>query len=266
MNKGFEIKNLNFSYRKHKFSFEVENLFIEKGKLTCVIGPNGSGKSTFLKICSGLIDNYKGFVSLYNKKLNEYNKKNLAKLIGFLPQEIDRGKNYKVEDIVMMGRYPHQGRSLFYGERDYKAVRDCLEQTGALKFLKREFSNLSGGEKKRVLIASVLSQESEFLIFDEPGASLDISGEAEIFSLLWTISQKGKGVIIATHNINLASIFADSIILFKDGKLLKKGGYADVITKEFIEYAYGKNIELIDHPVIRGRKFIIPKAELYEKF
>ncbi|MDY0132446.1 MAG: ABC transporter ATP-binding protein [Desulforegulaceae bacterium] len=261
MNNGFYIKNLEFFYKGHNFFFNAEEIIIEKNKFVSIIGPNGSGKSTFLKLLSGHEKNFKGEISLYKKNIKNIKRLDFAKFCALLPQECDRGENYKVFDIVMMGRYPHQNKKDYSFKKEKEIVLLSLKEAGALEFKNRYFSSLSGGEKKRVLIASVIAQETDFLLLDEPSSSLDISGQAEIFSLLKNLKNQGRGVVVATHNINLASFFSDHIILFEKGKILKKGTPAQVIKEKYLKKAYGENISIIDNPQINNMKIVLPKTK-----
>lgn len=258
MNNQFKIKDLDFFYKDSKFNLKIDELCLEKGELTCIIGANGCGKSTFLRLCSGGVKDFNGEVLLNCRSINDFSSIDLARNVSFLPQDYNDGSGYRCEDIVMMGRYPHQSRGFFPSSKDKLVVEAALKKAGADKFKKRLFSTLSGGEKKRVLIASVLSQESDFLLLDEPTSSLDIKGQWEIFSILKTIKKENKGIIVSTHNINLASIYADKIVLFLNGRILAKGKPEQVLNMDNLNGIYGDNIEIINHPDDAKRKIVLP--------
>ncbi|MCB9481030.1 MAG: ABC transporter ATP-binding protein [Desulfobacteraceae bacterium] len=258
MNKGFFIKNLEFDYKDHDFFLEVKELLLEKNKFVSVIGPNGSGKSTFLKLLSCHEKNFSGDISIYGKNVKKISSRDFARLCALLPQECDKGENYRVFDIVMMGRYPHLDGKNYNFKNEKNIVFNAMKEAGAQSFQSRYFSSLSGGEKKRVLIASVIAQDTDFLLLDEPSSSLDISGQAEIFSLLRDIKNNGKGVVVATHNINLASFFSDYIVLFKKGKILKQGTPFEVINEKYLKKAYGENISIIKNPELENMKIVLP--------
>ena len=258
MSSNYKIENLLFKYLGYGFDFKIDQLNLDQGNLICIIGPNGSGKSTFLNLCSGGEKNYSGKIILSGKDIRDFKNQELALKVSFLPQYFEKGEGYTSEDVVMMGRYPHQKRSFFPSLKDRDAVFAAFEKAGAEDFMKRDFSSLSGGEKKRVLIASVLAQETDFLLLDEPTSSLDIKGQWEIFSILKEIRKENKGIIVATHNINLASIYGDEIILFSKGRILEKGKPDHVITKENLEKAYGSHIEIIEHPLNKKRRIVLP--------
>lgn len=261
MKSFYSIKDLKFDYSKSDFNFTINNAKINSGELTCILGPNGSGKSTFLKMCGGIENGFKGEIEIHNRNIKDYKRKDFAKLVSFLPQEVTSYNDYIVEDVVMMGRYPHMEHRFIPSLKDKEIAASCLKVSGVKKFLKRAFSSLSGGEKKKVLIASILAQESEFLILDEPTSSLDITSGVEIFSILKKIKNNNKGVITSTHNINLALVFADKIILLSKGKVLMEGSPKEVIKHNILSKAYGNNIEIIDHPNIEGRKIVLPKID-----
>lgn len=258
MNNQFKIKDLDFFYKESKFNLQIDDLCLKKGELTCILGANGCGKSTFLKLCSGGFKSFKGEISLNCRSINDFSALELARNLSFLPQDYNDGSSYRCEDIVMMGRYPHQSRGFFPSSKDKLVVETALKKAGVDKFKKRLFSTLSGGEKKRVLIASVLSQESNFLLLDEPTSSLDIKGQWEIFSILNTIKKENKGIIVSTHNINLASIYADKIILFSNGKIIAKGCPDKVLNMDNLNRIYGDKIEIINHPDDPKRKIVLP--------
>ena len=243
MSKSIVVKDLASGYGGKTV---IENIDLEahRGEMVCILGPNGSGKSTLLKTMLALLKPMKGVVLVENRDVFSMKPRERAKKISaVLTERIDPGL-LRVEEVVLLGRYPH--RSLFerYREEDYRVVEEALKLVNAHNLRGRLFVELSDGEKQKVLIARALAQEPEILILDEPTTFLDIKHRVEILELLRRLAKtKGITVVASLHDLSLALKFCDTIVLIKNGRIVAIGSPEDVVDSETIEELYeAKNI------------------------
>lgn len=240
-----QVENLDFSYDENKI---IENvcLHVKKGEFVGIIGPNGSGKSTILKNLYRALKPDSGAVLLDGEDLYRMNVKKSARILGVVGQENSIPFDFKVEEIVAMGRSPH--KKLFDGDTkaDQEIVANALKQVGMADMAKKNFQQLSGGEKQRVLIARVLAQQTDFLLLDEPTNHLDIFYQLQTFDLV-----KGLGVTVlsAIHDLNIAALYCDRIYVLKEGQLYNSGTPEEILTTEMIFEVYGIKADVIIHPV-----------------
>ncbi|MBU5425888.1 heme ABC transporter ATP-binding protein [Tissierella pigra] len=239
-----EVKDLSFSYGK-KAVLKNISLNIEKGNFISIIGPNGSGKSTLLKNLNNLYKPDNGSIFLDGLNIKKVKPRELAMKIALVPQNTVIDYDFTVEDIVLMGRHPYKGRFQKEDESDYRIVNEAMEMTNTLYLKDRIITEISGGERQRVIIAKALAQNPSIILLDEPTSHLDINHQIEILNLLRKLNQeKGTTIVVVIHDINLASRYSDEIILIKDGQIKATGSPQKVITKENIEFAYNINVEI----------------------
>lgn len=221
------------------------NIEIEDGDFISILGPNGAGKTTLIKVLMGLYRGEKGDVYIFGKRLKYYRKKDLAKIVSFLPQSPSMDIPFQVRDIVMMGRAPYIRRFEFESRRDKEAAEYAMELLNISHLASRHLMELSGGEVKRVFIAQALAQESKILFLDEPTANLDIKYQVEIFNILKNFNEKlKKTVVVITHDINHAARYASTILLMKDGKIVGRGRPSSIINENVIREIFGIDVEV----------------------
>lgn len=238
------IKDIEFGYNK-KAIIEDISFNIKKGEFISIIGPNGSGKTTLLKTLNNIYRPRKGSIYLYGKDINSYKKRDIAKMISLVPQESNIEYEFTVKDIVSMGRYPYKGRFEKENIEDKEIIQNALDLTNTFDIKDRLITEISGGEKQRVMIAKALSQDSSIILLDEPTSSLDINNQIEVLNLLRDLNETKKTtVIIILHDINLAGRYSDTIIFLNNGKIISKGTPEEVITEENIKKAYDMDIYL----------------------
>ncbi|MEH7236644.1 ABC transporter ATP-binding protein [Bacillus sp. JJ1562] len=242
-----QVENINFSLNE-KLIIEDMNLHVSEGEFVGIIGPNGSGKSTLIKNIYRALKPDSGVAFLEGENIFKLNPKKAAKKIGVVGQENVVPFDFKVEEIVAMGRSPYKG--FFDGDstKDKEIVADAIKQIGMTEMEKRNYSNLSGGEKQRVLLGRVLAQQTDLLLLDEPTNHLDIQHQLQIFDLI-----KGLGVTVlsAIHDLNLAALYCDRLYVVKDGRMLMAGTPRDVLTPESIYKIYGVRSDVTIHPVTK---------------
>ena len=221
-----QVKNLNFSIDKKDILKDI-SFDIPKGSFVGIIGPNGSGKSTILKNIYRLYKPDNGKLILDNKDLSTMKDKECAKEIAVLAQESNSQFDFTVEQIVKMGRYPYKSVFEDYSKKDIDMVNNMLKRVGLDNYSDRSFSKLSGGEKQRTLIARALVQDTDFLILDEPTNHLDIGYQIQLMDLVKSLNIT---TLSAIHDMNIASMYCDYLIVMKDGKIRKCGKVEEVIT------------------------------------
>ncbi|MBN1620601.1 ABC transporter ATP-binding protein [candidate division WOR-3 bacterium] len=251
------IRGVFFSWGK-AFSLENIDFAVDRGSLTSLIGPNGSGKSTVLRIAAGLSKPQKGSVSLLNRELDKIGPGEKSKLVSYLPQFSERDLPFTVEQTVLAGRFPWLGRLGFAGDEEISYVKEIMKEFGLSDIADRSFCTLSGGERQRTLLASSLAQSSVFLALDEPTSSLDISHQAEIYRKLRKHAATGTTILMASHNISLASIYSDEIIILKEGKMEAKGHPAEIIDEKIVRQVFGEELSLVFQ---NGVPLIFPRPE-----
>lgn len=244
-----KVNNICFSYEREpvlrNISFEVE-----QGEFVSLIGPNGSGKTTLLKILNRLLIPKKGEVIIFNRNLNSYSLKELAKIIGFVPQDNFFPFPYTVMEVVLMGRTPHLRGIGFESKNDIEIAFEVMELTNIKSLADKPVTSLSFGERQMVLIARALAQQPKIILLDEPNAHLDISHQIEIFSLLKVLAkEKNVTVISVSHDLNLVSSYSDKVILLSKGQILAIGKLDVVLTEENIENAYGTEVFVDINPI-----------------
>lgn len=254
-----EIKDLSFSYNKHKENI-FENLSINFSKgFNVILGPNGAGKSTLLKAIFGLLK-YKGEIYYDNVNLSKINFNKKTELISYLPQMDLNVSPLTVLEMVLLGRLPELHQKI--SDEDIKAVTEILKALNIEDLITKKFSELSGGQKKMVFIAQTLVRNPKLVLLDEPTNSLDLQKQFELCQFLQNfIELKKVDIVTVLHDINLAIRYADYIvILTNDGKLYDSGEARKVITEKMLREVYGVsgNVILDDEnkPIISVKKSI----------
>ncbi|MDQ0299491.1 iron complex transport system ATP-binding protein [Salibacterium salarium] len=249
--KGDDMLNVEHVSGGYDSILAVEDVSfqVEPGETLGIIGPNGSGKSTLLKMIYGGIKLDSGNISIHQKPLHSFSQKKLAKKIAVLPQHMEETFSYTVRDVVELGRYPHQqGWFSRHTMEDEKIMENAMKETNVHSFANHSLDSLSGGEKQRVFLARALTQEPEILLLDEPTNHLDISFQLSLLDTLkqWTKS-KNLTVIAVLHDLNMAGLYSDRLLLLENGKqkALDKPGY--VLEKEQLENVYKASLQREEH-------------------
>ena len=253
-----KIRNLSVGYRNKEV---IQNLSLNfsTGEFCALLGPNGAGKSTLLKALIKYIEPISGEIFLNDKNLQNMSHKQTAKIISMIPQDFQLQFDYKVKDLVMMGRFPHLGYWQSYSKKDEEITENILKQLDLIKYKDTNFSQLSGGEKQRVSIARALAQETDIVLMDEAFVNLDVNHQLEIMQILSDINKKqNKTIILVSHNINLASDYCDRIIMMKDGKIIADGKPKSVVTEKNIKTVFEADLKMIMNPASGEPNLIYP--------
>lgn len=239
----------------------VKNVSFEvgKGELFGILGPNGSGKTTLLKMLSGILPVSSGDVMIWGKSIADYSQKELAKIVAVLPQHSSQAFSYTVKETVSLGRYAHQkGWFHSWTIEDEDIVNRVMEQTGISRFRDEDIQHLSGGERQRVFLAQALAQSPEILLLDEPTNHLDLSYQKELLDLLKNWSKAcGLTVISIFHDLNLAGLYCDRLLLLENGEININHVPNEVLNEERIRDVYKTRIEKQPHPKIPAPQMVL---------
>jgi iron complex transport system ATP-binding protein len=235
--------------RAKSFTLDNVSVTVARGSLTGLLGPNGCGKTTLLNLLSGVLQPHHGVVSLNGEPLTGRSRRDIARHLAVVPQETHPAFDYTVMEMVLMGRHPHLGPLELEGPRDLALAREAMAATGTEHLAGRAYMTLSGGEKQRVVIASALTQTPDVLLLDEPTASLDLSYQLEVASLLTRLNRdRGVTMVLATHDLNLAAAICDRLVLMRSGRVFAQGPTREVLTVSTIQRVYGVDTDVSFHP------------------
>lgn len=252
-----KVEDLYFSYGE-KPILDGISFHIKEGTFVSIIGPNGSGKTTLLKNISSILTPCRGSIYLKERDIKKYKKKELAKKLAYVPQSIATDFEFTVMDIVLMGRSPYIGTFQSETEEDIRIANDSMMMTNTFELRHKKITEISGGEKQRVIIACALAQTPDIILLDEPVSNLDIQHQVDVLGILKKLNRdKNMTVITVLHDLNLAAEYSDMVMLLMDGKLITMGTPLDVITRENISNAYKADIYMTVNPV-SGKPHIIP--------
>lgn len=241
------------------------NLSIPSNKISVIIGANGCGKSTLLKTMARLIKPAQGEIILDGKAIHEIPPKQLARILGLLPQSPVVPEGITVSDLVGRGRFPHHSFLKGWSKKDDEAVYEAMKIMNITELADRHIDELSGGQRQRVWIAMALAQQTDILFLDEPTTYLDITYQIEILDLLTDLNRKyGTTIVMILHDINLSARYADHLIALHKGKLVAEGSPNEVITRDLIKEIFGLNCTVIEDPVSKSPS-VIPIGRYHNK-
>ncbi len=232
------LDGVEFSVRSHEF--------------IGILGPNGSGKTSLLRTVSRVLRPVVGTVLVDEDDVYSMTPTSVARKIAVVPQDGSVNFNFTALEIVMMGRNPHLSPFQLESRRDLQVARRAMAQARCLHLANRRINELSGGERRRVLIARALAQEPYLLLLDEPTLNLDINNQIELMRTVRSLcSERGIAVLSVFHDFNLAARYSDYIILLNEGRVFSVGTPEEVLTKENLKEVFKVNAEISKHPVAR---------------
>jgi iron complex transport system ATP-binding protein len=243
----FALSDVTFAYDS-KPAIKRVSLEIAEGGFVGVVGPNGSGKSTLLKLLDGMLVPGEGKVLLEGRPVLDYSRKDIAMQIGLVPQSFSLEFRFTAREVIEMGRYA-RGRST---ERRW-TVDQLLEKLEIQQLAGRPFPDLSGGEKQMVVLAQALAQEPKVLLLDEPAAHLDVSYQLMLFDWLRKLNSEGLTIVCVLHDLNLALLYFEKLLMLSEGELIASGIAEDVLSPEVIKSVYGVRTFVHRHA---GRTFL----------
>jgi iron complex transport system ATP-binding protein len=257
-----DINNISLDYRG-KIILDDVSFSVRPGEFFMVIGPNGAGKTSLLKVLAGLQKASRGRVSVKDNNIGSYSRRNLAKIMAIVPQQVEVGFPFTVAETVIMGRTPHLGILGMEDENDFTLARQAMEFTDVSHLAERKLFQLSGGELQRVIIARAICQQPEIILLDEPTTALDPAHQLKIMDLMERFRrEQGITVIMVSHDLNLASMYGDRLLLLKEGREVKTGNPGAVLARELLEKTYGCRMQVDESPLGRVAR-VTPVPDKY---
>lgn len=240
---SLQIKNLSFGYKKNQIILNNINLEIKQGEILGILGPNGTGKTTFIKCINNIHKPNEGRILYDGNNIMNLSQLNIAKIIAYVPQYINNFFPMNVIDTVMMGRMPYVKKN--YSDEDKEVVFSIIKKMNLEKFAFRNIKEMSGGERQRVFIARAMAQQPKIIILDEPTSSLDLYNQLFILHTINKLAKENNITIIMTiHDLNLASMFCDNILMLKDAHIFAHGKPESILTAENIYEMYKVRTEI----------------------
>ena len=239
------IKNLSFAYKKGFKILDDISISLEQGNILGILGPNGTGKTTFIKCINRIHEPLEGQIIFEDKNLRALKHEDVAKIIAYVPQYINTSFSMSVIDAVMMGRLPYAKRS--YSEDDKRIVFDVIRSMELEDFAFRNIRELSGGERQRVFVARALAQNPKMIILDEPTSSLDLHNQLFILRTIEKVArEKNITIVMTIHDLNLAAMFCDKILMLKNKKIFAYGSTDEVLTEDNVNTMYKVNTKITE--------------------
>jgi iron complex transport system ATP-binding protein len=243
------VQNVSLSYGDQSILKDV-SFAVEQGEFFAVIGPNGSGKTTLLRLMAGLLKPAAGTLEIMEKTLESYNRRDFARIVAVVPQEVPFDLPFRVGDTVLLGRSPHLGLWEIESARDWDLALEAMRAMDVSHLAARSLNQLSGGERQRVFIARAICQKPELLLLDEPTASLDPAHQLKIMDLMTGLCrEQGITVVMVSHELNLVAMYADRLLLLNRGIQEGPGVPKKVLTRELLEKCYGCRIMVEENPL-----------------
>ena len=236
------------------------DLAVPAGQVTVIVGANGCGKSTLLRALGRILRPVEGRVELDGRDLHRMRPREVASVLGLLPQQPVAPEGISVGDLVGRGRHPHQGAFRRWSAADADAVARALALTDTQDLVGRRVEELSGGQRQRVWVAMMLAQDPRILLLDEPTTYLDIAHQVDVLDLLADLNQqRGTTVVMVLHDLNLAARYADHLVVMAGGRLVREGAPADVLDAECVREAFGLLARVVADPVT-GCPMVVPEG------
>lgn len=241
MQAALVVRQLGTGYPGNRHALANISFTVEMGERVAIIGPNGAGKSTLIKAIVGLLQFNSGNISIFGEDCHSSHS-----LVGYVPQQnlIDWSFPVTVYDVVMMGRSGHIGWFRLPRRVDHEAVRDILEHLSLKDLAKRQISELSGGQRRRVFIARALAQDSRVLLLDEPFTGVDQHAEGEIIEALDIMTEQGITIMMSTHHMENVALHFDKILVLSQGEIAAFGTPDEVLKPQMLRQAFGATITM----------------------
>ncbi len=253
-----ELRDVGFAYpasaagRARPFAITRLSFAVAPGEIVGVIGPNSAGKTTLIRLVTRVVEPAAGEIALEGRPLRRWDRAELARRVAVVPQGVPPQFPFTVEELVLMGRYPHGPGRYFENAADLAAARAAMTATGVLELAPLQLEDLSGGERQRAVIARALAQEPRLLILDEPTSHLDLRYQAESAALLKRLNrEQGVTILLVSHDLNLASEVCDRLVLMAEGRLVAIGAPEAVLEESVLAAVFGCEVAVEKHPITR---------------
>lgn len=249
MKSALTVENLSYAYGKQPVLRNL-SFSVSQGEIFIIIGPNGAGKTTLIKLMIGIAKTQTGRIEIMQSPLEGYSQKRLAQVSAYVPQGLPVGFPFTVEETVLLGRAPHQKVLGLATQNDLDIAQQAMQFTEVAHLARRKLDQLSGGEQQRVLIARAICQQPQVILLDEPTASLDLSHQIRIMDLMEKLkTEKGVTVVMVSHDVNLAAMYGDQLLLLKAGEIVCLGSPYEVLHYQTLEAAYDCKLLVDESPL-----------------
>lgn len=242
-----QLEQVSFAYSDGLVLQDID-LSIDEGGMVGLIGPNGSGKTTLLKLISGILRPTQGKIHLDGLSLKQLKRRKVAQRVAMVPQQFHMPFAFRVEEVVMLGRTPFLRMLSDGGGRERDIASQAMEAAGIKHLEQRFFNELSSGECQKVVLAMALAQQPRLMLLDEPTAHLDISHQVEILELVKSLNEDGLTIISAIHDLNLASLYFQRLVLLREGRIVADGTPTEVLTPDSIQEVFSASVQVEQHP------------------
>jgi iron complex transport system ATP-binding protein len=252
-----EFRGVSFAYPhgaagRPPFELRELSFALASGEVLGLIGPNAAGKTTVIRLLSRVLSPSKGGILIGGEPASALGRAAVARQIAVVPQDVPQGFPYTVEQLVLMGRFPHAPARFFESREDLRIAREAMALTGVEALAAEPLDRLSGGERQRVVLARALAQQPRLLVLDEPTAHLDLRYQAECVALLRRLHRdEGLGILLVSHDLNLAAEVSDRLLLLAGGSVVKVGPPEEVLQEPVLEAVYGCRVVVDKHPATR---------------
>lgn len=254
---GLEINQVDFSYFDGLVLEDI-NLSVKAGEMVGLLGPNGSGKTTLIKLASGILKPARGEIRLDGNRISSLSRRFIASKVAVVPQQFHIPFAFTVSEVVTLGRTPFFKALAAESEDDRQVVDNSLELVGIDELAERRFDELSGGERQKVILAMALAQQPKLLLLDEPTVHLDIAHQMEMLELVRGLNiERGITVAAAMHDLNLAALYFDRLILLKEGRVWADGTPAQVLTEASISEVFAASVRVEVHPLTGAPHIVV---------
>ena len=262
---SLELNQVSFSYLDGNVLHNI-SLSIKAGEMVGLLGPNGSGKTTLIKLASGVLKPNQGEIGHDGLSLSRLKRKAIARRVAVVPQQFSVPFAFTAREVVMLGRIPFIRPFAEESQVDRQFVSGALEQVGINGLAERRFDELSGGERQKVILAMALAQQPKMLLLDEPTVHLDITHQVEILELVRSLNREQRVTVIAAmHDLNLAALYFDRLILLKEGRVQADGTPAQVLTEDMIRDVFLASVRVQPHPVAGVPHIVVLPREYTDK-
>jgi iron complex transport system ATP-binding protein len=246
---AIKVNQLTCGYSKNPvlkdLTFEVNS-----GEFFIVIGPNGSGKTTLVRSLAGLVPISAGKILLKNRSLKEYSRRELALELAYVAQAGGDDGLYTIQELALMGRCPYLGILGVESDKDIAIAKQAIDHTGLSHLADRRMDSVSGGERQRAHISRAICQATDLILLDEPTAALDLAHQIKIMELMTNLKKsKGTTIVMVSHDLNLAAMYADRLLLLVDGRLMQCGPPKEVIDEKTLNKAYKCQVLVDQSPI-----------------
>ncbi len=264
---SLSVKDLSHCYGRRTVLNAI-SFSVQEGEFFIIIGPNGSGKTTLVRTISGTLQPQRGQIEILRRPIGSYSRKALARTVAVVAQTPPSDVPFTVADVVLMGRSPHLSLLAIEKRKDLELAERAMSFTNVEHLAGRRFDQLSAGERQRGFIARAICQQPRIIVLDEPTAPLDLANQIHVMDLLERLRMEEKiTIVMVSHDLNLAAMYADRLLLMKEGGVVGLGKPDEVLTFQTLEQAYGCVLLVDENPVKKvPRVTLVPNSLLINSF